>query len=187
MTLFEYLSIAISLVLSFSAIRLLAGLPHLLDPDRRYWVHTVFVLCSLIVTAVGFWNFWNFRAAMWTLPRFLLALTIPGSLYYCACALVPDDASAVDSWHDYYWRFRRRYFAGLIVIVVAISTNLYVLLDVSIFDPSRVPQLTGGVVGLIGFFSDNHRVHAAVALALAAALAASSLTAFLLPGSLASG
>ena len=37
MTLFEYLAIAFSLVLSFSAMRLVAGLPYAAHPNRRYW------------------------------------------------------------------------------------------------------------------------------------------------------
>ena len=43
MTLFEYLAIAFSLVLSFAAMRLVAGLPYAVQADRRYWVHLVFV------------------------------------------------------------------------------------------------------------------------------------------------
>ena len=39
MTLFEYLAIAFSLVFSFIAARLVAGLPHALDSSRRYFVY----------------------------------------------------------------------------------------------------------------------------------------------------
>lgn len=38
MTLFEYLAIAFSLVLSSSAMRLIRALSHALQRDRRYWV-----------------------------------------------------------------------------------------------------------------------------------------------------
>ena len=92
MTLFEYLAIAFSLVLSFSAMRLVAGLPHAAQPDLRYWVHLVFVSSLLLVTALAFWNLWNYRDATWTLPRFLLILTIPGLIYFLACTLVPEQA-----------------------------------------------------------------------------------------------
>ena len=61
MTLFEYLAIAFSLVFSFSAMRLVAGLPYAAQANRRYWVHLVFVSAHLLLTAVGFWNLWNFR------------------------------------------------------------------------------------------------------------------------------
>ena len=66
MTLFEYLAIAFSLVLSFSAMRLVAGLPYATQRGQ-YWVHLVFVLSQLLVTVVAFWNLWSFREATWTL------------------------------------------------------------------------------------------------------------------------
>ena len=95
MTLFEYLAIAFSLVLSFSAMRLVAGLPYAAQPNRRYWVHLSFVCILLLVTAVAFWNLWNYRDAMWTLPRFLLILATPGLIYFEACTLIPEQASTI--------------------------------------------------------------------------------------------
>ncbi len=97
MTLFEYLAIAFSLVLSFSAMRLVAGLPYAMQKAERYWVHLVFVFSQLLVTVVAFWNLWGFRETTWTLPRFVLVLTIPGAIYFGACTLIPNEPSAVDS------------------------------------------------------------------------------------------
>ena len=88
MTLFEYLAIAFSLILSFAALRLIGGLPYAADPNRRYWVHLVFVCNHLAVVALVFWNLWSFRNATWTLPKFLIVLIIPGLIYFLACALI---------------------------------------------------------------------------------------------------
>ena len=46
MTLFEYLTVAVSIVLGLAAARLLDALPHILAKGRRYWVHATFAgLC----------------------------------------------------------------------------------------------------------------------------------------------
>ena len=54
MTLFENLAIAFSLVFSFTAMRLLSGLPEAMRASRRYWVHLVYVCTALIATAIVF-------------------------------------------------------------------------------------------------------------------------------------
>ncbi len=101
MTLFEYLAIAYSLVFSFSAMRLVGGLPHALDPNRRYWLHVCWVLIQLVGTAGQFWLFWSYRDVEWSYPRFLLTLANPSLLYFNACTLVPEAPASVESWRTY--------------------------------------------------------------------------------------
>ena len=76
MTLFEYLAVAVAVVLSFGAIRLLDGLPHVLARDRRHWVHTIWVVNVLWLHAQFWWVFWSYSGDVaWNYPKFLLALT----------------------------------------------------------------------------------------------------------------
>ena len=114
MTLFEYLAIAFSLVLSFSAIRLVGGLPHALRREGRYWVHVAFVVGLLFSVTNAFWVFWSFREISWNYPKFLLALLNPGILYLLAATLVPENPETVRSWRDHYYAVRRRFFIGWI-------------------------------------------------------------------------
>lgn len=181
MTLFEYLSIAFSLVFSFSAMRILGGLAHVLDGRRRYWVHVIFVVCTLFVTAVGFWNLWNFRDAEWSLAQFFLVLSIPGALYFVSCALVPENAAAIPSWHDYYYEVRRRYFAGLAVLIAAISVSQGVVLEVPLLSFARTPQWIAGSVAIAGLASTNERLHAGLALCILAGLITASVMIFAVP------
>ena len=78
MTLFEYLAIAYSLVFSFAALRLVAGLPHAIDASRRYFVHVGHVYIVLFATVGTFWTLWSVRDLEWTFARFLLQLAGPG-------------------------------------------------------------------------------------------------------------
>ena len=113
MSLFEYLAIAFSLVFSFSAMRLVSGLSHAFDSNRRYAVHLSHVLLLLFVTAAIFWTFWEFRDLEWNFLRFLFALAPTGLIYFLACTLVPDIPSSVSSWRSYFYQVRRRYFIGI--------------------------------------------------------------------------
>ena len=150
MTLFEYLAIAFSLVFSFTAMRLISGLPHAFDRERRYWIHLFYVGFNLFLTTAAFWAFWNFRDVSWSLPRFLLVLTATGLLYFLACLLVPESPSLVESWRDYFHSIRRRYFVGTgayILVGVIMST---LLIGLPWNHPARALQLyalTGAVMG----------------------------------------
>ncbi len=57
MTLFEYISVAFSIVLSFAAIRLLGGLSVCLGKARRYPPHAAWVVLLLFNCAFLWWNF----------------------------------------------------------------------------------------------------------------------------------
>ena len=109
MTLFEYLAIAFSLILSSAALRLIRGLSWSLQRDRRYWVHTCLVLNQLGVTLTIFWIYWSYRHVEWTFPFFLAALAGPCLVYAAACALVPEDPAAVADWRAYYYASRKRF------------------------------------------------------------------------------
>jgi hypothetical protein len=164
MTLFEYLAIAFSLVLSFSAMRLISGLPFVVQKHNRYWVHSIFVCFQLFATMAVFWNFWGLRDVEWTFLTFVMALTSPAVIYYNACVLVPENPSEVQSWRDYYFSVRRRYFIGMTSWMVIVAILSVVVLSVPLFHPVRtfnVLMLVGSVSGLL---SENPRVHGALAV-----------------------
>ena len=183
MTLFEYLAIAFSLILSFAATRLIAGLSYATQPGRRYWVHLVFVLGHLALTIVVFWNLWNFRDVMWTLPKFVLALAYPGLVYFTACALIPEQASAVDSWRSYYYFARRNFFMGMAALALVVVFGSTVILELPWSHPVRITQSLAMGIGLLGASSSSPRVHACLALLVLFLTVAVLPVFFLQPGS----
>ena len=162
MTLFEYLAIVFSLVFSFSGMRLVGGLPHAVQPGRRYWIHLCFVCLQLLATVAIFWNFWSFRDVRWTFPTFLLALASPGLIYYNACMLIPENPSVVESWHAYYYSVHTRYFVGVTCwgfVSVFIST---IVLQMPLIHPARAAQAAFLALGFAGAASASERVHAII-------------------------
>ena len=47
MTQFEYVTVAVSMILALSFARLLGALGHVLAPGRRYWIHALWCLIML--------------------------------------------------------------------------------------------------------------------------------------------
>ena len=185
MTLFEYLAIAFSLLYSVAALRLLGGIPAAVDASRRYWVHLAMCFLVLLGVAASFWAFWSLREVVWTFPRFLLALFIPGLVYYCAAALIPENPEAVGSWRDHYFEVRGRFFTGFALFGVAAATSASVNLGMGLIHPARVVHVGAIVMGVVGSRSGSHRVHAGLVLLIALLSVAWGVTAGLRPGPLA--
>ena len=164
MTHFEYLVIAFALLLSFAGMRLIGGLPHAVQSGRRYWVHILFICWQLLITVGIFWVFWTFRNVNWNFPTFLLVLASPGLIYYNACILIPENPSAVESWHAYYYSARRRYFVGVILWGLALTVISTVVLHIPALHPARIAHAALLLSGALGLASSSHRVHASIAL-----------------------
>ena len=163
MTLFEYLAIAVSLVLSFTAMRLVAGLPSATQLDRRYWVHLIQVLANLGVTVNWFWIFWSYSDAAWTLPKFWLVLGIPGSMYFIACSLIPERPDEVRDWRDLYYLVRWRLFGGITVLALIVTLSATVVLEMPWSHPMRLGHAVSTLVGVTGLAFENPRVHSGIA------------------------
>ena len=185
MTLFEYVAIAFTLVFSYTAVRLIGGLPAALESSRRYWVHSALVAGQLFSTAGIFWIFWSFREVEWTFPRFLLALASPALVYYNACALIPESPGEVDSWRVYYFAVRRRYFVGVSLWAVSVAIIATVLLEMPITHPARVIQAAVLGIGVIGASTPDPRVHTGLAVFLVSLMLLAAFVVGTAPGSLA--
>jgi hypothetical protein len=164
MTLFEYLAIAFSLVLSSAAMRLVAGLPHAFDRNRQYWVHSCFLILGLFTVALAFWAYWSYRGATWDLLRFLVALTHLGTVYFLATTIVPENPGGVVAWREYYYSVRIRYFSAVIFLGLTTSINPTLLLAMPLSHPARLAHLFVLVSGIVGASTANSRIHGALAV-----------------------
>ncbi len=167
MTLFEYLAIAFSLVYSLAALRLLGGLPSALDPRRRSLLHLLLSLSLLYLVTISFWVFWGLRDVAWTFAGFLIALTIPGTLYYCAAVLIPENPEDVDSWDTHYFAVHRRCYGGLALWAVGAALSASVNLGLGLAHPARLVQGAALTIGVVGAAAATRRVHTVLVVLLA--------------------
>lgn len=184
MTLFEYLAIAFGLLYSVAALRLLGGLPSALDRRTRSPLHIGLVLVNLFLVTISFWTFWSLREVEWTFAGFVIALSIPGLLYYCAAVLVPENPDDVASWRDHYFSAHRRWYGGLALWAVGAAASATVNLGMGVLHPARVVHVIALTAGVVGAATARPRVHATL-LGLFGLLTLGALFAQLAPGWLA--
>jgi hypothetical protein len=168
---FEYISIPVSLILTFAVARYLSGFAYLVSGKHTYWVHTLWCIQAVINCALFWWVFWNVRdVEAWTLGTYLLTLAYPGLIYSAATVLMPSDASPETDWREYYFGARK-----LIFSLIALGTFVQVLTAIVLH---QLPLVSlGSLVGsgfislyLVAFMSKNEAVHRAIVLVNAAAV-----------------
>jgi len=169
---FEYFSVAVSVILSFGALRLLDALPFVFSRERRYWPHALWVVNLLLLHVHIWWVFWGWsNAPQWTYREFVLLLAPAGLLYALAGTLVTHSAHEVASWREHFWRIRVRLFTLLSCNVVVLALGGWIIAEIPLRTPLRVAQASLLVGFVFGALSRNARFHAALpALNLASLL-----------------
>ena len=160
MTLFEFLSVAISIVLALSAAQLLGNLREVFAAPRRYWVHALWVVHLLLVHVIAWWGLWAYRdLESWNLGLFALFLLIPGLIFVCSNALVLPRQGDVTSWEQHFFSVRKWFFAARGLIGVVSGLRSWFLLGIPLLDPWRLPSLLMLMLCVVGFLSTSRRVH----------------------------
>jgi hypothetical protein len=187
MTLFEYLSVGYSIVLSLTIVRLLGGLPATVASDRRYWVHVVWIGIVLIRSVLFWWNFWSYHeVATWNFFSFALVLLVPGLLYIMAATLIPDSPSSVGSWQAHFYAVHRRFFIIFALSILATVATSHLVLGVPLLHPLRGVQVFFFVVALSAAATSNSRFHEMFAVTLPFCILPIIIFFFLEPGQLVS-
>lgn len=168
MSLFEYLAIAFGLLFALAAMRLVGGLPAAIEPTRRYWVHLTMVVSLLLAITVSFWTFWSLNQVDWRFHNFLIALAIPGFMYFMVATLIPEDPAEIQSWSAYYYRVRVKFFIGMTGWGIATVLSSTINLELSFVHPIRIFQAIVLIVGVTGAVSTNRAVHGVLVLVMLA-------------------
>ena len=170
MSLFEYLTISFSLVLSFAVIRIIAALPAILDKARRDWVHAAWTAYTLLAPSWMWWNMWAYHNVPWNYFSFLSILTGPSLFLVQVTALVPTTVSSVSSWRTHFETHARLFFAaGAAWWLLAIG-NSWLLLGVPLTNPVRIIYFSvlGGF--LYAALRPSRRLHGALAIIVCASV-----------------
>ncbi len=160
MTLFEYISIATSLVLSFSLARTLTSIAPIFAAERRYWVHSVWVLGLVVYHATLFWQLWLYQSVdVWTLAEFVLLLMGPIMLLVSVSLLVP--VAAVDDYRAYFESIRGPFYSVLIVMQLQPILLPYVLFDIPFaFHPLLIGPAVFATASFVGLIARSRSVDA---------------------------
>jgi hypothetical protein len=185
MTLFEYITIANSLILSFGVSRLLGGIPELFRADKPYWLHLLWVFGLLVNYPLMFWQMWNYRVVEnWQFFSFLLVLATPAACLLSANFLVPTKPGEESDWEQYFYTNRKGIFGSLAVASMFTLASTITLLKVEADNPSQYLGFGSVVFLLILAFSDSKRVHVGMTIGMGV-VSSLMFLAYRLPGALA--
>jgi len=159
MTLFEYLAVSFSIVLSLAAVRILGSISDVFARGRVYWIHAAWVTHQLLFLAYVWWNVWSYQAASWNFLTFLSVLGGVALVYYQVAALIPDQPAAVSSWREHFQGVRTQYFGAVIAWIIVVLFNTSYLLSVPAFHLSRLPHVVILLICVVGVSTNRHKVH----------------------------
>lgn len=165
MTLFEYVTVAVSIVLSFGVVRLLDGLRPSLEPGRRYWVHFLWIPTKLLNHALYWWGLWALHEAVtWNLVSFVWILLFPATLYLQCTSLVTTDPAAVSSWREHFYKIRPWFFSINLFLIAHTFISSAIILRLPVLHVSRIPLLVVFLLNVLGVKSANPRLHGALSV-----------------------
>ena len=165
MTLFEYVTVAVSIVLSLGVMRLLDGLRFAVLPERRYWTHFLWIATKLLNHALYWWGLWSMRDSIsWNFASFMWVLLFPATLYLQSTSLVTTSPADIPSWRDHFYNIRTWFFGINIFLILHVVVSTTVLVDVPLLDISRVPLALVFVLNLLGVWSARRGLDLAIAL-----------------------
>ena len=188
MTLFEYLSVALSIVVSLGAAQPLGGLRGALRPEGRYWVHVAWIGALLFGHLLIWWEFWGYRHVEdWTLGGFILMLVNPGLYYVAASALIEvneDEGRGREArFHELKGSFCLPF--GLVIPISMLRD--WLILGIPMTFPKSLPEMLVAVVALVAWSTSNRRVHAGLAALISFVLLGGVALVWLRPGGASAG
>ena len=160
MTIFEYLSVAASIVLALGVSRLASSIRHVFDSSRRDAVHAALFVLLFLIHLLHWWRLWPLHDVQaWNFLQFLIVMGGPISLYIAASVLVSDEPAEVVSWRAHLAEAHRWFFSvlaasivfGVLQITLVLEAQLQLLLAVVVIAPL-----------LVGAVLPNRKVHIAV-------------------------
>ncbi|NKB97363.1 MAG: hypothetical protein GKR90_02525 [Pseudomonadales bacterium] len=161
MTIFEFLSVAISIVLALTLGKLVAATPHVFSRDRRDPIHAGLFLVNCFVVLNIWWFVWSLNEkTSWNFLEFLILMGSPVTLYLAAHLLVSDIPGEVKSWREHFSRVHRGYFTA--ILATAIFANVRTMWVVGGEASLAVGFMVTGILFLPGIFSSRRSVHAII-------------------------
>jgi len=130
LTIFEFLSVAASIVLALGLSTLITSIPYVFDARKRDWLHALAFVALVAGHILAWWRIWPLNSvANWNILGFAILMGTPLSLYLAATALVSNNPNQVESWKKQFSERSRWFFSALVAVWVFGMLRGYVLLD----------------------------------------------------------
>ncbi|NIV18328.1 MAG: hypothetical protein GWN47_07905 [Woeseiaceae bacterium] len=163
MSIFEFLTVAISIVLALGLSLLISSIPHVFDPKKRDWLHSFIFLLLIFSHVVVWWRVWMLNSvSSWNIIQFMILIGSPLSLYLAATALVSTTPHRIDDWKAYFSDRSQWFFAAFAATIFFGILRSYYILGV-------MPEWWGFLALAVNSgaaLSKSREIHIAVAFSL---------------------
>ena len=130
MTIFEFLSVAASIVLALGLGTLITSIPYVFDARKRDWLHALTFIALVAGHILAWWRIWPLNSvANWNILGFAILMGTPLSLYLAATALVSNHPDQVENWKEQFSERSRWLYSALVAVWIFGILRGYVLLD----------------------------------------------------------
>lgn len=178
MTIFEFLSVAASIVLALGLSTLIASIPYVFDSRKRDWLHALTFVALFAAHILIWWRIWPLHSvASWNFAGFTILMGSPLSLCLAATAMVSSSPDQVDNWKEQFSERSPWIFSAFAAVMMIGILRGYVLLDIT---PTwwSIAVPTGLVIAA---FSDRRSFHIAAVIILVLVLARIAYASFSAP------
>jgi len=133
LTIFEFLSVAASIVLALGLGSLITSIPCVFDAHKRDWLHALAFVTLIAAHLLAWWRIWPLNSvAHWNILGFAILMGTPLSLYLATTALVSSNPDRVASWKEHFSESSRWFFSAWIAVSIFGILRDYILLDLTL-------------------------------------------------------
>jgi len=144
MSLFEFLMVLVSIIVSLGIAEILTGIARLIrcrGSIQGYWVHSIVVTVVFFALLQQWWEIWGLRdAPEWTFHGLLMMLTGPVGLFLIAHLLFPEPMQGANLREYYYGTMRPVWWLGALTVVLATMFRPLIFGD-SLLSPDNATSL----------------------------------------------
>ena len=175
----------ISVIFALAIAQLFAGVADLVLTRARvqlYLAHAVWIISLFLLTFLHWWSLWTFRDIPWNFAMFFYSLLGPSLMFFATTIISPRHREQdVIGLETHFMRIRKPFLAIFLLMTVFFSLDGPLFGTEPAFNQIRAAQLAIFVPVAIGLFSENRRLHSAIALITLANLGIAVVLRFL-PG-----
>jgi len=187
MSLFEFVSVIIAVVLALCLGQLLLGVSGLVKARIRVGVflpHTIWIGLLFLLVLQHWWAQWDFRGVDWTYPSFLYAVLGPTLLFLAVSLLIPETSGdAPIDLRGHFMGVRRLFMLVMLAFVLVTWFDGLLIQGQSALGQIGWLHLGWVGVALVGLLTENSRANLVAALAGVALLVFATTIRFF-PGAL---
>ena len=132
MSIFEFLTVAASIVLALGIGKLTSSIPYVFNVRKSDWLHALFFVFLVIAHIVVWWRVWLLNVVpSWNILQFAVLMGSPLSLYLAATALVSSNPEQVGDWKEYFEEHSHWIISAIAAIVFFGLLRSYVVLKIT--------------------------------------------------------